>query len=458
MKLFKLIVVVLCAGLFNVGCTSTESPEQLIKKPIYDEQQKKLYDKINAELEKDATTLLPKNSSEVSIINSVDLDNNGSKELVVFKKYEDVDEGNNKVGFDILNDSQNSSYSKTDEYLVNGDSIEYANFYDLDNDGYKEIILFTKKGNKTKLEICRFKNNKITRLSTFDPSWIKNYNEYSEMKIKVKDLDNDKKPYIIITSFNPQTHEMAVSVTYFDKYIKLKDFALINDVKSLDNTYIDIKKVSKDKKGIVVSTKPFTGNDSYITQILYLDDNKLLKAFDEKDIKTKNPYYMPVQDINDDGIVDIPIINNNTKGYNKKLSANVSWYDWNGKSKENSKLIFISQIYYNYVNNFKLFLPNSLADKVYVEENIKDNKTYFEFLYYDEKQKEPIKLFTIVKVVKNKIDNNSHSSTNTNTNNTGFIIRENENESFMLLVNNQGILDKLDISNDALKSYFLEIY
>ena len=30
MKLFKLIVVVLCAGLFNVGCTSTESPEQII--------------------------------------------------------------------------------------------------------------------------------------------------------------------------------------------------------------------------------------------------------------------------------------------------------------------------------------------------------------------------------------------------------------------------------------------
>ncbi len=458
MKLFKLIVVVLCAGLLNVGCTSTESPEQLIEKPIYDEQQKNLYNKINDELEKDATILLPKNSSEVSAINSVDLDKNNLKELIVFKKYEDIDEGNNKVGFVVLNNNQKNNYSKSDEYLVNGDSIEYANFYDLDNDGYKEIILFTKKGNKTKLEICRFKNNKITRLSTFDPSWIKNYNEYSEMKIKVDKLDNNKKPDIIITSFNPQTHDMAVSVTYFDKYIKLKDFALINDVKSLDNTYIDIKKVSKDKKGIIVSTKPFTGNDSYITQILYLDDNKLLKAFDEKDIKTKNPYYMPVQDINDDGIVDIPIINNNTKGYNKKLSANVSWYDWNGKSKENSNLIFISQVYYNYANNFKLLLPNSLADKVYVEETIKDNKIYFEFLYYDEKQKEPIKLFTIVKVVKNKIDNNNHSSANTNTNNNGFIIRENENESFMLLVNNQGILDDLNISTDALKSCFLEIY
>lgn len=458
MKLFKLIVVVLCAGLLNVGCTSTESPEQLIEKPIYDEQQKNLYNKINDELEKDATILLPKNSSEVSAINSVDLDKNNLKELIVFKKYEDIDEGNNKVGFVVLNNNQKNNYSKSDEYLVNGDSIEYANFYDLDNDGYKEIILFTKKGNKTKVEILGFKNNKITKLSTFDPSWIKNYNQYSEMKIKVDKLDNDKKPDIIITSFNPQTHEMAVSVTYFDKYIKLKDFALINDVKSLDNTYIDIKKVSKDKKGIIVSTKPFTGNDSYITQILYLDDNKLLKAFDEKDIKTKNPYYMPVQDMNKDGIVDIPIINNNTKGYNKKLSANVSWYDWNGKSKENSNLIFISQVYYNYANNFKLLLPNSLADKVYVEETIKDNKIYFEFLYYDEKQKEPVKLFTIVKVVKNKIDNNNHSSANTNTNNNGFIIRENENESFMLLVNNQGILDDLNISTDALKSCFLEIY
>jgi hypothetical protein len=454
MKLFKLIVVALCAGLFNVGCTSTESPEQLIKKPIYNEQKVNLYNNVNIVLDKEATTTLPKNSSEVSTLNQVDLDNNKSKELVVFEKKEDLTEGNTKVGFAVLNDNQNI----VDEYLVNGESIEYANFYDLDNDGYKEIILVTKKGDKSTLDICKFKDGKITRLNRFNPSWIKNKDEYTEMKVKVGNLDNDTKLDIIIANYNPQTHEAAVSLTYFDKYIRLKDFTTLSDVKNLESAYMDIKKITESKKGITISTKSFTGNDAYITQILYLNGNKLLKAFDEKDIKTKNPYYMAVEDIDNNGIVEIPIINNNTRGYNKKSSANVSWYNWNGKEKEESKLVFTSQVYYNYTNNFKLNIPNILANKIYIGEEFKDNKSYFEFFYYDVHQKEPVKLFTISKVVKNKIDDRNHTNVTTNSNNSEYTILENENESFVLIIDNPKILKELNISKEAIKENFSAIY
>ncbi|MCU9816386.1 hypothetical protein [Paraclostridium sp. AKS73] len=48
---------------------------------------------------------------------------------------------------------------------------------------------------------------------------------------------------------------------------------------------------------------------------------------------------MAPEDINYDGVVEIPIINNNTRGYNKKTSANVSWYSWNGKENEESNLV-----------------------------------------------------------------------------------------------------------------------
>mgnify|MGYP007022387280 FL=1 len=36
MKLLRLIVLVLFVGYLNVGCTSTEYPEQLIERPVYD--------------------------------------------------------------------------------------------------------------------------------------------------------------------------------------------------------------------------------------------------------------------------------------------------------------------------------------------------------------------------------------------------------------------------------------
>ncbi|MCU9816385.1 hypothetical protein [Paraclostridium sp. AKS73] len=287
MKLFKLIVLILFAGFLNVGCTTnTASPEQLIRKPLYNEQKLKLKYNIESAL-KGSKPLLPKNSSDVSSINEVDLDKNKVNELVVFQKKEDIDEGSVKVGFSIMNYGKDSVYSTVDEYLVTGESIEYAYFSDLDNDGNKEIILLTKNGNNSTLDICQFKDNKITRLYRFDPSWIKDSNDYTDIKVFIGNLDNDGIPDMVISSLNPETHKMIVSLTYFDKYIRLKDYTIINDVKSLDNVYIDIRKVRKDKRAIILGYKPFTGGESYITQILYLSGNKLMKAFDEKDIKTK---------------------------------------------------------------------------------------------------------------------------------------------------------------------------
>lgn len=456
MKLLKIIMLILGISFFTTGCTTnTASPEQLIKKPLYNEQELKL--KFNIEnLLKGSKLLLPENSSDVSSINEVNLNNDDNNELLIFEKKEDLDEGSVKVGFSILRNKKDEVNSIIDEYVVKGDSIKYANFYDLDNDGNKEILLVTKNDNKCKLDILRFKDNKINLLYKFTPSWISDLDGYEDMNIYIGNLDNDSIADIVICNLNPKTHRMIVSLTYFDKYIKLRDYKFINDVKSLDNVYVDIKNVRKDKRAIILGYKPFTGGDSYITQLLYLSGANLLKAFDENNIKTKNPYYMEPKDIDSNGVVEIPIINNNTRGYNKKTSANVSWYSWNGKENDESNLIFVSQVYYNYLNNFKFLIPNNLANKIYIEEIPKDNRLYFEFMYYDSQHIEPIKLFTISKVNKNKVDEGKGPSAPTNS--SGFIILENDSESFMLIVNSPDVLKKLNISNEAIKGYFLPIY
>ena len=84
---------------------------------------------------------------------------------------------------------------------------------------------------------------------------------------------------MIIVNYNPDTRNMAVSLTYFDKYIRLVDFKMITDVRSIDNVYLDIYKVHKDINGIVIDIKSFKEKDSYITQILYIKDRgKLVKS------------------------------------------------------------------------------------------------------------------------------------------------------------------------------------
>lgn len=456
MKLLRVIILVLFVGYLNVGCTSTESPEQLIERPVYDHEKRSIYDNIKRELDKSATITLPKNSSEVSSINSVDLNNDNIEELVVFEKIEDVNKNTSEVGLIVLSKGTGESYSVKTDYKVEGNSIEYANFYDLDNDGIYEIILATKSDTKTTLEILKLENQKIVNLNKYNPTWIANKSGYTEMKIKIGDLNNDNIKDIVIANYNPDTRNMAVSLTYFDQYIKLVDFKMFTDVRSLENVYIDIYKVHPEKNGIVVDTRSFKEKDSYVTQILYLEDNSLKKAFNDNNSKLKKSYYIPVEDINGDGIVEIPVVNTSAKGYRTKNSANISWHDWNGTSDEFMNLIFVSQIYYNYKNNFKLLIPNVLANKISVEEEYKDNKVIFNFYYYDNliPQKELTNIFTIVKSTKNKIDEGKGS----NSSSGGFILFENDVDTFTLIIDKPQLLKKLNIEKEHIKEYFSPIY
>ena len=457
MKLLRFIVLVLFVGYLNVGCTSTESPEQLIERPVYDNVKESIYNNVKRVLDKGAVIILPRNSSEISSINYTDLDNDGVEELVVFQKLEDLNNNTSRVGFIVLNKSNGNRYSVKAEYMVEGNSIEYANFYDLDNNGTKEIILSTKTDSKTNLEILNLDQNKIISLNKYNPTWISNKSGYTDIKVKIGDLDNDNIKDMIILNYNPDTRNMAVSLTYFDKYIRLVDFKMITDVRSIDNVYLDIYKVHKDINGIVIDIKSFKEKDSYITQILYLKDKQLQKAFDDNLDKFKKPYYIQVEDINGDGIVEIPVVNNSAKGYRTKTSANISWYDWNGSPDTFRNLTFINQIYYNYKNNFKLLIPSELANKISIEEEYRGNIVSFNFYYYDNlrPQDEFQKIFTITKSTKSKIDESGKGgSTNTNA----FILFENDTDIFTLNIDSQQLLDELNIDKEQIKENFLPIY
>ncbi|EPZ54837.1 putative lipo domain protein [[Clostridium] sordellii ATCC 9714] len=122
------------------------------------------------------------------------------------------------------------------------------------------------------------------------------------------------------------------------------------------------------------------------------------------------------------------------------------------KNKGIIKFSFVSQIYYNYQNNFRLSLPNNVANKIYIDENFSEGKS--EFMYYDIHQSEPIKLFTITKISKNKID----ESKNQNTSNGGTILKENDSEMYVLVENSPKVLKDLNISKDAIKENFSLIY
>lgn len=443
MRLLKLMLLM---GLvfFTTGCNiESRSPEQLLKeKPVYSKEKESLYKGINQVI-LNATLELPKNSKDVGQINEEYLDVDGTKEVIAFSKKENQNKGTSEVGFTILSKNNNETYDAKGSQYIHGDSIEYAKFCDLNNDDHKEIIFLSKLGYTYDLNIYSYKDNKISKLYSLD-SAIENL----DVKISVSDIDDDQKKDILLITFNSFTKKASISVLDFDKKLNLKGSVEIDDVKNINDLYITIGNVAPKKKGIVLDIP--TIYNEYKTQIVLFDNGELKKALN--DFYTTKSYYIPSQDFNNDKVIEIPIGYIMGNNYNKNEASNVSWYRWNGKFDDDSEIVFVSEIYYNYKYNFKFLLPNNIAKKLNVTQDIENKDTLFKFSYYDELNN--LKdLFSISVISKKSIDESKVMTTS-----NGIILNESLDNTFVLYINDIQEMEKLKITEESLKEYFSLIY
>lgn len=464
MKLFKVISFASILSVLITGCSFTsESPEELMKeKPIYNESKEQLYKAIEQKIPKKSSLLLPANSSECGKINEIDLNKDKKDEIVVFEKKENLSGDTNQVGFMILSQKSDGTYIETDSNLEDGDSIEYANFYDLNNDGNKEIILLVKNENITNMYIYTLKDGEITKRYILDPKWIKAKEEFSDMIVNIGYINSDSKLDILVINHDSKTNKAYASILNFEKDINLIDYVELSNVKSLKNLYITIGTIATEKVGESTLEKkgvfldiPIVQDNNYTTQILYMQNNKLKKAFKDDDKSTIKPYYIPVEDVNNDKVIDIPIVTGSGNGnmYTPKLSATINWNRWNGKEDESSGLVFTSQIYYNYQYNYKLFIPNNLASNSYIESAFQGKEALFRFHYYDKINTEPKNLFTIAVISKNQIEDK-----NSPKNSLPVLLGETNEYNFVLYQNDVKELKKLKIDIETIKEYFSLIY
>lgn len=466
MKFFKSTAILGFLMLSLTGCAlGSESPEQLIdQKPIYNENNKKLYESVNRIVGSSASLLLPANLQDVGKINKVDLDNNGIEEVIVFEKSKNLNTNESEVGFFILNKKQDD-YEKISKESISGESIEYANFYDLDNDGNKEIILAAKGQIKTTLYVYKYIDGEIKKSIEIKPTWINDRYNLTDMKIEIGYINNDNKLDILMANYDSRNSRMYVSVINYDGInngVELIDYVKFDNVKNISELYITLGNIASQAKGStikgIVLDIPMTKESSYFTQMLYFEDDNLKKAFEDNDKSLMKSYYIPVEDINKDKVIDIPILNGslNENTYTSKSSANISWYSWNGKKDSSSGLLFTSQIYYNYEYNYKFFIQNNLANKIYVEQETNSDNVIFKFNYYDEKEKGSKTLFTITAHSKNIVVDESKNINLQNQ--VGISLKETDKYNFILTIVDTEQLNRLDLTVESLKEYFSLIY
>lgn len=454
MKLFKLTALSSLLMFTLSGCSfNSKSPEQLIKEEsIYSKESLAIFKQVERFLPTlNSSLLLPANSSEVAKINEVDLDKDGEKELIVFEKKENINENKTEVGFFVLKKDENGQYQNIENILEVGESIEYANFYDLDNDKNLEIVLLVKKQDKTNMYIYKLKNDNLNKVYSFNPYWIQDRENITDIKIKVENIDNDDILDILVLSYNPKINKVYISLLNFDSKIKFLDCIELENVKNLDNLYITYGQVDINKNAIILDI-PNLKENNYTTQILCIEDSKLKKVFKDNDTNLMKPYYIPVEDINKDKIIEIPIVSGSSSIYTLQSSSTIGWYRWNGKYNEDARLVFNSKIYYNYKYNFKLSIPNNLENKIYSEQEYQGESALFRF-YYNLTQNEAKNIFTIVVSPKTVADEGKSI-----TDKTLIILAENYDYMFTLQINDEELLNNLNITKDALMEYFSLIY
>ncbi len=449
MKLLKVAALVFVMCIMTTGCdTSNDLPENLLDdNVIYDKGNNELYTFVNKSL--DGTTLvLPDNSSEVGQINEID------SNIIAFQKWQDVNLKINKVGF-VLISKNDDGYTMEDSYLEEGEKIEYANFYDLNNDGSDEVILLINNKSVITMNVYSIKDNKVKRISKVKPTWLEDYKRYPQMKIKVGLIDNDLKLDILMLNYDSSNGEMYATMLNYsnDNKLQTTNAIKLSNVKNLNDLYMLTGKIYNNKKGVILSI-PTLKENAYATQILFMKDNKLKKVFNDDNL-ILNSYYVPVTDENSDGIMDIPVLNNSmieSTVTNTKPSALISWRKWNNKTGKEADTIFISQIYYNYKNNFKFFVPDNLANKLYIQKSTVADTPYYTFYYYDKSGKEPLELFQIGISSKSLVEDTKVSPK------MDTILAETDNNYYQLVVKDKDIFEKYDLTLENIKEYFSIIY
>lgn len=461
MRLLKLVGMLSLVAVITTGCYKSgndDNPINLFDElPIYDEEKRDISEKVKI-VAGSANLTLPSNSIEVGKINEIDLNNDKKDEIVFFEKREDI---RNQVGFTILDSKSNDT-----SYTESGNKIEYANFYDLDNDGNKEIILLVQDKNMTTLTICRYQNGEIEELISKANYHYFNKDNFTKLGVLVDDLDNDDNLELVVYNYNYKTKEMELNVCSFkDNQIYILDSTTFKNVRNFEDIKVVTGNISSKEKALFLSL-PNDEDTGYITQVAYLKNKKIINAFEDKKIQISNGYYIPVEDVNNDGITNIPQIESSSVTIDTLSTSTfptsliISWNKYNGKQGDDADMIFVSQIYYNYEANFRFLIPNNLVGKLAIiedTENTNANYKVFNFYYnttntYSDTSSQDRKfLFTLNVSEKTIVDDTKNISK------TGNNVYESDKYIFSVADVNQAELKKLDLTVDILKDYFSAI-
>lgn len=431
----------LIAANFN----SLKSPEKLIVKPVSNESNLQIYNSIRRLTPLDTNFTMPQNFKEVSKINRVDLDSDGIEDIVAFKKKNNENQGTSNIYMYIFN-MQSGQILEDDESIVRipGETIKYANFIDLDNDGKKEIILHINSLGYENIYVYSYEDGNIKKKAEYNSS-------ETSIKLNFFDYNNDGHIECLALIQSQKNYEVSIcGMRLENNNIQFDKYDTSYTVESLDKVEILNGRLSNKYLGSVITYQSLRG--SSVNQLIIYRNSRFEKVIKNESNIAINPYNLRAEDMNGDGILDLPKIEEGLTNSNNKDNIIISWYDWNGKLEEKKEVLTrIGQNFYSFTYNFKQVIPDILRDKIYIKVENKDNKDEYSIYYINDKSKVELLTYTVIPKASANYENIDKEDVKTR------VLFETEDYVCILKKSNETMLKKYGVNLNRISKTFVLI-
>ena len=357
------------------GCTIISGVESYLKPPKLSEQHEQIYNAlINADGSK-ISLKYPKSGSYLSAFVVADIDNEPTEEAIVF--YEKSNFSGNDLSTLRINflDQKDGKWNSMYDFAANGDEIERVFISKLGASDITNVIIGTGSATEKSAQIFIYDDEQKP-----EPQYLGTYSA-----MDVTDINNDGENELLIINNNPEGN--TAQLKWLDENNTLVSGPVLNlSENSSDTAQMIYGRLSENITAVYLYS--YINTNTIITEILkpVVNDNGTitLTSVNADNIespsvnRTMRKSYLISRDIDNDGIVEIPM-NTVFKGYEDKPETEqiymTNWY-----VLENNMFVRKYSSYYSITDGYAFMLPEKWEDKVTVRSSNDD----IIFCSYDE--------------------------------------------------------------------------
>lgn len=353
-RIFLLMVVLITALLFT-GC-AMRTVEEMYALPKRSEEFNEMQSAIDTAMY-GMTYASPQSGDNQQTVQMADLDGDGTDEILVFAK------GATEKPLQVLIFSQdeNGRVRTMETIGSNGLAFEQVEYVDFDDQPGSELVVGIRVSDQVQRSVAvyTFKNGDAELMLM---------NGYS--KIVTCDLDRNGRSELMVLRPGEQEAEQGMAVLYH-----FGDGQIERSVEmALSESPENIRRIMQGKlqNGIpAIFVASTVGQNAIVTDVLTIKDNQLTNIAVSGDVNTSvqtlRNYYVYAEDIDTDGVVEIPsiITMKPVSNWNHEEEKYfLRWYSFDENGWEYDKLF----TFHNFVGGWYLQLDRTWASRVTVEQ------------------------------------------------------------------------------------------